>query len=73
MSAGYIATQARSVQLESCHCGTTQLPTLRRMGSRSNLMQYVCRACGAKGVNSISGEGAAKNWNADMAARKGTR
>ncbi|HQS14972.1 MAG TPA: hypothetical protein PLV46_04905 [Reyranella sp.] len=43
------------------------------MGSRSNLMQYVCPSCGTKGVNSVSGDRAAKNWNADMAARKATR
>lgn len=73
MSTGFITTQATAVQVHRCHCGTDRLPTLRRMGSRSNLMQYVCQACGTKGVNAVSGERAAKNWNADMAARKATR
>lgn len=73
MSAGYITTQARAVVVHRCHCGTDRLPTLRRMGSRSNLVQYVCQECGTKGVNSVSGERAAKNWNADMAARKATQ
>ena len=73
MTAGVITTQATAVQVHRCHCGTDRLPTLRRMGSRSNLVQYVCRDCGAKGVNAVSGERAAKNWNADMAARKQSR
>ena len=73
MSVGAITTEARAVQVHRCHCGTDRLPTLRRMGSRSYLVQYVCRACGTQGVNAISAERAAKNWNADMAKRKATR
>ena len=70
MTAGVITTQATAVQVHRCHCGTDRLPTLRRRGSRSFLVHYICQACGTKGVNAITAERAAKNWNADMAARR---
>lgn len=67
---GYISTQARAVQVHRCHCGTDRLPTLRRTGGKTRLVRYVCGSCGAIGVKAISPERAAKNWNADMAARR---
>ncbi len=70
MTAGVITTQATAVQVHRCHCGTDRLPTLRRRGSRSFLVHYICQACGTKGVNAITAGRAAKNWNADMAKRR---
>lgn len=65
-----IVTQARAVEVEPCSCGTTRLPTLRRMGSRSYLVRYVCPSCGRKGVNAVDATRAARNWNAEAAARR---
>jgi len=61
-----IVTQARAVEVEPCSCGTERLPTLRRMGSRSYLVRYVCLSCGRKGVNGVDAQRAARNWNADI-------
>lgn len=65
-----IVTQARAVEVEPCSCGTDRLPTLRRMGSRSYLVRYVCLSCGRKGVNAIDAHRAARNWNAETAAKR---
>lgn len=65
-----IVTQARAVEVEPCSCGTTRLPTLRRMGSRSYLVRYVCSSCGRKGVNGVDAWQAARNWNAETAAKR---
>lgn len=70
MSAGRITTQARAVQVHRCHCGTDRLPTLQHLGGKARLVRYACGPCGATGVKAINPERAAKNWNADMAARR---
>ena len=69
MSAGVITTEARAVSVHHCYCGADRYPTLRRRGSKSHLVHYVCVSCGAKGVTAVTADRAAKNWNADMAHR----
>ena len=70
MNVGVITTEARAVCVHHCHCGADRYPTLRRRGSKSHLVHYVCASCGAKGVTAVTAERAAKNWNADMASRR---
>lgn len=56
-------TEARAIRVKACDCPADRYPTLKRMGSRSKLVRYVCQACGRKGINSVNAEGAARNWN----------